>query len=113
MNEDDPRHKAFTGAMLHIYKRALKEAGYRASKFLDMVNEHGGYQAASILIHASLPSDGYTALWMRKRLDLTVEALILRPQWHDIFTEEDRTKAYERLKGYRFNFGADYWMPPQ
>ena len=108
---DNIRQHAFTKAMLAIYKRTLTETGYRASLFHNMVSEQGGYQAAMTLIHASRPSDGYTALHKRQRLNLTVEALILRPEWSDIFTDEDRLAAHTRLTNYEFPFPADSWQP--
>ena len=111
MSNDNIRQREFTGAMLDIYRRALTETGYRASLFLNMVNDQGGYQAAMTLIHSTQPSDGYTALWERQRLDLTVEALILRPQWHDLFTDDDRRAAYCRLTSYEFQFPTDTWLP--
>lgn len=72
--------------MLEIYKAAKAEAGHNASRFLTMVNDNGGLETARILLHAATVSDGYTALWERGRLDPTVEALILEPRWHALFT---------------------------
>ena len=111
MSDDIIRQRAFTGAMLDVYRRALQEADYRASLFLNMVNEQGGHQTAMTLIHTTQPSDGYTALWERKRLDLTVEAVILRPEWHDLFTDADRLAAYRRLQRYEFQLPPDSWRP--
>ena len=51
-----------------------------------MVVEHGGLETARYLLHAETVSEGYTALWERKRLDLTVEAMILRPEWREVLT---------------------------
>ena len=48
-------------------------------------------------------SEGYTALWKRRRLDLTVEALILQPQWDKLFTDEERDIARKRLQGYGYD----------
>jgi len=52
------------------------------------------------------PSDGYTALYERGRLDLTVEALVLRPDWDDLFTAEDRDLARQRLTDYGLDVDA-------
>lgn len=112
MSEKIIRQREFTGAMLEIYRRTLTETGYRASLFFNMINEQGGYQTAMTLIHSSQPSDGYTALWQRRRLDLTVEALVLRPQWHSMFTDDDRRAAHRRLVDYEYEFPADSWRPP-
>ena len=93
----------FHEAMLEIYRRAKSDAGYNATRFLGMVSEQGGYEAARTLIHASTVSDGYTALWERKHLDLTVEPLILKPEWHDLFSEVERNIARERLAEYGYD----------
>jgi hypothetical protein len=107
----DGRRREFTEAMLDIYRRALREAGYQANIFHGMVLEQGGFDTALQLIHASRPSEGYTALWERGRLDLTVEAVILRPAWLDLFTDEDRQAAYDRLVEYHYTFPEDSWRP--
>ena len=93
----------FHEAMLEIYRRAKSDAGYNATRFLGMVSEHGGYEAARTLIQASTVSDGYTALWERGHLELTVEVLILKPEWHDLFSEEERNIARDRLTKYDFD----------
>jgi hypothetical protein len=67
----------FDGAMMNVYRRALSECHYNATRFLQMLYDHRGLETARILLHASGVSEGYIALWERKRLDLTVEALIL------------------------------------
>jgi hypothetical protein len=78
----------FDEAMLGIYQRALNEAQYRATRFLARLHEYRGLDTARYLIHASQVSEGYTALWQRGRLDLTVEAVIHDDsKWHPLFTE--------------------------
>lgn len=89
--------------MLDIYRRAKSEAGYNATRFLSMVSEQGGYEAARTLLHAAKVSDGYTALWHRKRLDLTVEALILKSEWRDLFSNAERDIARRRLIDYEYD----------
>ena len=79
----------FNEAMLNIYRRAKAEAGYNATRFLNMVVEHGGLETARYLLHAATVSEGYTALWERKRLDLTVEAMILQPEWQALFSDAE------------------------
>ena len=67
----------FHEAMLNIYRKAKSEARYNAQRFLQMVVDHGGSEAARMLINSTRVSDGYTALYERGRLDLTVEAIVL------------------------------------
>jgi hypothetical protein len=93
----------FDQAMFDIYERALSEADYNATRFLHMLYEHRGLQTARILLHSVHVSEGYTALWERGRLDLTVEAIIHdNPKWHFLFTPADLAICTKRLKEYRY-----------
>lgn len=93
----------FDEAMHGIYHRALSEAGYKASIFMSMLFAHRGLETARRLIHSPNISDGYTALWERKRLDLTVEALIHdNEKWHPLFTFEDLAICRKRLRQYEY-----------
>ena len=94
---------AFHDAMLTIYLTAKREAGYNATRFLTMLNEHGGVKTARLLLDAPTASEGYTALWQRKRLDLTVEAVILdSTRFHALFSEDQLTTCRTRLNQYGY-----------
>ena len=99
---EDEREVEFTAAMLEIYKRAKDECGYNAKVYLAMVTELGALETARRLLHASTVSDGYTTLWEARRLDLTVEAVALQPEWSDLFTDEEKTIARRRLEEYGY-----------
>jgi len=95
--------KRFDLEMLNIYLRALREANYNAKRFLRMLDDNRGRETARLLIHAPTVSEGYTALWERKRLDLTVEALIHdNPEWHPLFTDDELEIVGKRLIEYRY-----------
>jgi hypothetical protein len=95
--------KRFNLSMWEIYKRAKYEAKYNATRYLQMLHENEGLETAHILINASTVSDGYTALWERGRLDLTVEALIWdNPEYHELFTEDELRIAKKRLTDYQY-----------
>jgi hypothetical protein len=91
------REAGFHEAMLEIYQRARTECKYTATRFLQMVAERGGLQAARQLLHTTGMSDGFTELCLCKRLDLTVEAHVLDPKWRELFTEEEVKIAEKRL----------------
>lgn len=98
----DPSKK-FDAAMLEIYRRAKSEAGYNATIFLRMLGDRGGLATAKYLINSPTPSDGYTHLYERGRLDLTVEAMVVEnTRWHDLFTSDELAKARLRLKQYGY-----------
>lgn len=88
----------FDGAMFDIYRRAKLEAKYNATAFLGMLNNHGGLATAKTLINAAKQSDGFTALHLANRLDLTVEALVVEDaRWRSLFLSEELEKAKSRL----------------
>lgn len=70
-----------------------------------MLHEHRGVETARRLIPSI--SDGYAELWRRGRLDLTVEALILREPWRRLFSQDELLSAWMRLSesGYGFPQG--------
>jgi hypothetical protein len=93
----------FDEEMLGIYERALSEAHYKATRFLAMLHEYRGLETARLLIHSSTVSEGYTALWERKRLDLTVEAVVHdNPKWHPLFTRDELGICVKRLTDYGY-----------
>lgn len=93
----------FHEAMLNIYRTAKAEAGYTARIFLDMVVTRGGVETARALINAPRLSDGYMHLYERRRLDLTVEALVNEDlRWHSLFTEAELSRAQKRLGDFGF-----------
>lgn len=67
-----------------------------------MVGSEGGYRTAVKLLSANRVSDGFEKLWEKGRLDLSVEALILQPQWADHFAPELREVAEKRLRAANF-----------
>jgi hypothetical protein len=77
--------------------------GYNATIFLRMLSDKGGLATARYLINSANPSDGYTHLYDRGRLDLTVEAMIVETtKWHDLFTADELAKARLRLQQYGY-----------
>jgi hypothetical protein len=97
-----PLEAQFDDAMMDVYTRALKECDYKATRFLHMLHDYRGLETARILLRASKVSEGYVALWERQRLDLTVEAVILRPEWQTLFSEREREIARLRLADYGY-----------
>jgi hypothetical protein len=89
--------------MLKIYENAKKECGYNASRFIQMVANEGGYNVAKKFIHSNTPSDGFIKLWELNRLDLTVEALILKEKYQPLFSNEEREIVKNRLKEYGYD----------
>ena len=86
----------FHREMIRIYNEASK-LGYRPTRFLQMVENLGGRQAAKHLLSSEAPASGFERLWELGRMDLTVESLVLQEQWTHLFTEQELQEAERRL----------------
>jgi hypothetical protein len=82
--------------MVQIYDDALA-IGYEASGFRKLMASYGPITAAKILINMDGGSDGYTELWKLKRLDISVEARALKPQFRSLFSDVELSRCRNRL----------------
>lgn len=94
--------KRFEQDMIDIYTAAKKECGYNASRFLRMLGTKGGLATARKLISKPGGTDGFTTLWEHGRLDLSVEAHVLKPEYAELFTDEERRMCRERLEQFGY-----------
>lgn len=92
------QEKKFHAAMVSIYDRAKNECGYHAGYFLQMLSKYGGLETARRLLRAKEVQYGYTELWQCGRLDLTVDAHVLKPEAAPLFSDQERQEAESRLK---------------
>lgn len=88
-------------AMEESYQRAGDEVGYWAGRFRQMLTRRGGLGTARQLLRVKVTSDGYARLRAVDRLDLTVEAYMLRPEFAPLFTEAELDAARGRLAFYQ------------
>lgn len=89
--------RKFNIAMKEIYETAKKVCGYNATRFIQLVAEKGGVAAAKQLINKPGGTDGFTILWECGRLDLSVEACVLKEEYKVLFEDEERNICRERL----------------
>lgn len=80
--------------------------GYWATYFLRGVRNHGGPDYAHQLLRKERTTEGFQRLKQEGRLDLTMEALVLRPEYTELFSHEERRIAADRLAE------AGYQPPP-
>jgi hypothetical protein len=79
------------------------EIGYNPTRFMQMVGEHGGLEAARRLLTGPDASDGFTILWKHHRLNMSVEAFALLPWYRHLFSEDQLSKAQYRLTEHGFD----------
>lgn len=94
--------KKFNTDMQNIYLAAKKELGYNANRFLQLISEKGGLQAARSLIAKDGGTYGFEVLWEHKRLNLSVEVHVLKDEYQELFTEEEREMCRKRLKEFGY-----------
>lgn len=92
---------SFQEALYVLCSRSKRECKYIPTRFLQMLSEHGGVKTAKLLLHGA-PSEGLTRLWELGRLDLSMEVLVLKEPWSQLFTAEEKNEANKRLtdRGY-------------
>lgn|GEM_PF-2048336 len=83
-----------------------RRIGYNPAYFVEMLHRHGGIETARRLITTRAASDGFTKLWELGRLDLSVEAVALRPELAPLFTRDELDAARRRLDDYGHSAGS-------
>jgi hypothetical protein len=93
----------FHASMLDIYWLAGDATGYWASYFLRGVRNKGGIMEARDLLRKTGTSPGFERLKEEGRLDLSMEAVVIRPEYASLFTSAEIELAHARLidAGYR------------
>jgi hypothetical protein len=92
----------FHHSMVDTYERAKSEAGYNSTTLLRMISEHGGVEAAKRIIAIPHISEGFSALWERGRLDLSVEAQMIDPRFAQLFTDKEIDTARRWLEQFSY-----------
>lgn len=89
-----------------------KKFKYFPRAFLDMVVS--GEDIVGVtrkLIHKEGGTTGFATLFENKRMDLSVEKIILETKYRDLFTCEDLQAAYDRLKLFEYDQLNEIEMP--
>ena len=76
---------------------------YNPTRFLQMLERSGPVNTAVDLVMAPTYHEGFTKLWELGRLDLTVEAIILREPFNKLFSQQVLSTARSKLEklGYK------------
>ncbi|MCD8485664.1 MAG: HNH endonuclease [Desertifilum sp.] len=97
----------FHEEMIAIYYNVGRETGYWARRYLQQVRKMGGLQAAKTWLQPKKNvTSGLQKLVEINRLELSVEALVLCPNWSSLFTDEELRVARKRLNivaGFRLS----------
>ena len=84
----------FHERMLSLCQEAARVVNF-PTILLWMIESYRGVEAARQIVQEM--TETFEKLWEAQRLDLTVEAVVLDPQWAELFVPEDLAKARQRL----------------
>ncbi len=87
----------FHRAMVSVYE-AAKEHDYYATYFKQMLDTHGGLEAAKRLLAKDEIQTGLMKLWELKLLHHSMEAAVLEERFRSLFTEAELREAWRRLE---------------
>lgn len=95
LDEDNLR---FTDWLLSDLTGTTQALGYTPTRFIRMVQEHGGVEACKLLLRPEIPASvGFCRLHKLRCLDLSVEHLAQSAEWGRFFTDEEKAVAQFRL----------------
>ncbi|OON98768.1 MAG: hypothetical protein ATN35_00725 [Epulopiscium sp. Nele67-Bin004] len=92
----------FSQEMLNLYKKISKEVKYKSSALLTQIQKYGGYEAALKYVSTDSNTIDFGMLWEAQRLDLSIEALLIKDKYVDIVPEDVRNFCDSRLKKYNY-----------
>lgn len=93
----------FENEMRYLIKESIR-IGYTPSYLIQMLNENRAVNVAKKLIMKDGGTSGFEKMWEKKRLDLTIEAIVIQPKYKELFTKEEIEESNNRLKKYGFKF---------
>ncbi|WP_315081823.1 hypothetical protein [uncultured Clostridium sp.] len=81
---------------------AEKECGCKMTRFLETIERFGIVRTAQEIFRKGRTSDCFSKLVEEGCIELTMEAIIVEPQYAKLFTDEEVNSCYELLceKGY-------------
>lgn len=91
-----------TAALIEGYRTAGEAVRYWGHRFLQSVRRNGGLATAKriLLPRSAGQRKGLDALLDANRPELTLEAIVLRPEFHTLFTADELRAASERFREY-------------
>lgn len=95
--------KKFHEDMRDSYLTAKKELKYNASRFWQLVCDKGVVRAAKAFIAQDGGTYGFEVLWEHRRLGLSIEADVLKPEYGELFTDDERRICRDRLRQFGYD----------
>jgi hypothetical protein len=112
MEDDlDLLRSSFHQKMVNAIQTCIRELHYNPTLVSQRIGEYGAVETAHWIMRLTGETTGFTKLWEAGRLDLSVEAIILRPEYAPLFSLEERREAYDCLAEYHYVFPPGITRP--
>lgn len=85
-----------------------RKFGYAPNRFTGMLSRSSPFEVVRSLLASHDVSEGFKVLWEKGRLDLSVEAIVLRPEWRGHFSEAELLTAQRRLSDVNYHGPSDH-----
>lgn len=95
--------KEFTKELLDNVAE-MKQYGYNPTIYTRMISENGAVNAAKKLVVKDVQSSGFATLIMLRKLELSVEASVIKDKYKDLFTDAEIQNSIRKLKEANFSF---------
>lgn len=92
-----PTLERFNEEMSQIYSRAMA-VGVHFGRINIMIRNQTAFETARLLVNETVLSNGFLRLIEVNRLDLSIEHLILRDPYNQLFDEETKANARRKLR---------------
>ncbi len=91
----------FESELYNTYHQAAAK-GYRATYFFQMLGKYDGVGTAQRLLASDEVAEGLMKLWELQQLPISVEAIVLKPEYAALFTDSERARARHRLAALNY-----------
>ena len=88
---------AFHDELVSLYRRTGEATGYWPNRFLQAVRRNGGLAYAKRLLEPQHVHSGFGVLIEKRRIDLSVECVVIDLRFQSLFTESELAVAHRRL----------------
>ena len=87
----------FHAALEQTNELAKKHCNHNPKRIVIMMAQYGAVETAKMLMAGNPSTSGYLIAAVCGRLDITIEATMLRPEFAPLFTETELHEAKNRL----------------
>lgn len=89
--------KQFSEAYIKNCEKAQQQCSCRLVRMMQQTQKYGGVKMAQELIKKGKLSDEFDKLKEEGLLHLTLEALVIQPEYADLFSDDEVNSCYEYL----------------